>query len=101
MSEVFVVRGFQGGRIQRLDSSAARVRGVLLPRAVHVPVGQPPERDQPRGHANVDEFGQSEGGIQSVLRSHQVAAGDVPLRGRRGKSGGEKLLGHDRRGMRL
>lgn len=99
MSEVFVVRGFQGGRIQRLDSGAARVRGVLLPRLVHVPVGKPLERDQPRGHADVDELGQSEGRVQGVLRSHQVAAGDVPLRGRRGKSGGEKLLGYDRRGM--
>jgi len=37
---VFNVRGLQGCRVQRLDSGAARLRRVLLPRGVYVPVGQ-------------------------------------------------------------
>lgn len=98
---VSTVCGLQGGRILRLDPSAAGLRRVLLSRRVHVPVGQPHERFQPRSHADAYELGESDRGDQIVLRADQAVVADVALRGRRGQTGGEKLPRHGRGGMRL
>lgn len=98
---VLDVRGLQGCRVQRLDSSAAGLRRVLLPRGVHVPVGQSHQRVQPRGHADFDELVQSGGGPAGVLRADKAQFADAALRGRRRQVGGEELPGNDRGRMRM
>jgi len=84
-----------------LDSSAAGLRRVLLPRGVHVPVGQSHQRVQPRGHADFDELVQSGGGPAGVLRADKAQFADAALRGRRRQVGGEELPGNDRGRMRM
>lgn len=95
------VRGLQGGRIQRLDPSAAGLRRVLLSRRMHIPVGQPHERVQPRGHADPYELGEPVGRAEGVLRAHEAEHTDAAVRRRRGQVGGQKLSRNGRRGMRV
>lgn len=95
------VRGLQGGGVQRLDPGAAGLRRVLLSRRVRVPVGQPHERHQPRGHADADELGEPGGRATGVLRAHPADRTDVALRGRRRQDGAEELSGNGRGRVRL
>lgn len=66
------VRGLRGGRLERLDRGAARLRGVLLPGGLPVPARGPPERHEPRDRADSGELSEPGGGAEGVLRSDAV-----------------------------
>jgi len=87
--------------VERLDRGAARLRRLLLPRRVSVPVGGAPQHHQPRGHPEPDELDARGQRAQGVLRAHRALVHFHAVRRRGQQSCAQKLQGHGGAGLRL